>query len=30
MQLAADCEVLPHYTLADLQQDRKFIEGLPS
>jgi hypothetical protein len=30
MQFAAEREVLLHYTPADLQQDRKFIEGLPS
>jgi predicted HTH domain antitoxin len=30
MQFAADREVALHYTLDDLEQDRKFIESLPS
>ena len=30
MQFAADREVALHYTLGDLEQDRKFIESLPS
>jgi len=30
MQFAAEREVSLHYTPADLEQDRKFIEGLPS
>jgi predicted HTH domain antitoxin len=30
MQFAAEREISVHYTLADLQQDRKFIEGMPS
>jgi len=29
MQFAAEREVSVHYTLAGLQQDRKFIEGMP-
>jgi len=30
MQFAAEREVSLHYTPADLEQNRKFIEGLPS
>jgi predicted HTH domain antitoxin len=30
MQFAAEREVSVNYTLTDLQQDRKFIEGMPS
>ena len=30
MQFAAEREVALHYTLADLEQDREFIESLPS
>jgi predicted HTH domain antitoxin len=30
MQFAAEREVALHYTLEDLEQDRKFIERLPS
>ena len=30
MQFAAEREVSLHYTLDDLEQDRKFIQGLPS
>jgi predicted HTH domain antitoxin len=30
MQFAAEREVSLHYTLADLKQDREFIESLPS
>ena len=30
MQFAAEREVSVHYTLVDLQQDRKFIGGMPS
>ena len=30
MQFAAEREVSLYYTPADLEQDRKFIEGLPS
>ncbi len=30
MQFAAEREVSLHYTPADLEQDRKFIDGLPS
>jgi len=30
MQFAAEHEVALHYTLGDLEQDRKFIERLPS
>lgn len=30
VQFAAEREVSVHYTFADLQQDRKFIEGMPS
>jgi hypothetical protein len=30
MQFAAEREVALHYTLGDLEQDRKFIESLSS
>jgi predicted HTH domain antitoxin len=30
MQFAAEREVAPHYTIDDLEQDRRFIENLPS
>jgi predicted HTH domain antitoxin len=30
MEFAAEREVALHYTLDDLEQDRKFIESLPS
>ncbi len=30
IQFAVECEVALHYTLGDLEQDRKFIERLPS
>jgi predicted HTH domain antitoxin len=30
MQFAAEREVALHYTLGDLEQDRKFIERMPS
>jgi len=30
MQFAAEREIALHYRLADLEQDRKFIENMPS